>query len=102
MYPGCTTGGMPDLLLWHVGQRRAKASEVKGPRDRLSEQQRAWAAALAAGGLDVEVPIHSALHTLGWDTDVVDWDDSGLTLDARGPHWNQTILLLAFEGAGSS
>ncbi len=48
---------MPDLLLWHVKERRAKASEVKGPRDRLSEQQRAWAAALSAGGLDVEVCI---------------------------------------------
>lgn len=48
-------GGMPDLLLWHPERRRAKASEVKGPRDRLSEQQRAWAAALSAGGMDVEV-----------------------------------------------
>lgn len=48
-------GGMPDLLLWHPEHRRAKASEVKGPRDRLSEQQRAWAAALSAGGMDVEV-----------------------------------------------
>ena len=48
-------GGMPDLLLWSAEGRRAKLAEVKGPRDRLSEQQRAWAAALAAGGLQVEV-----------------------------------------------
>ena len=54
MYVDCA-GGMPDLLLWHPEQRRAKASEVKGPRDRLSEQQRAWATALSAGGMDVEV-----------------------------------------------
>lgn len=30
-------------------------AQVKGPRDRLSEQQRAWLAALAAAGLQVEV-----------------------------------------------
>lgn len=46
---------MPDLLLWRPADRRAMLSEVKGPRDRLSEQQRAWAAALSAGGLEVEV-----------------------------------------------
>ncbi len=52
---GSRTGGMPDLLLWRPADRRAKLSEVKGPRDRLSEQQRAWTAALAAAGLEVEV-----------------------------------------------
>ncbi len=36
----------------HWGMLRA---QVKGPRDRLSEQQRAWLAALAAAGLQVEV-----------------------------------------------
>ena len=46
-------GGMPDLLLWRPSDRRAKLSEVKGPRDRLSEQQRAWAAALSGAGLQV-------------------------------------------------
>ena len=46
---------MPDLLLWRPSDRRAKLSEVKGPRDRLSEQQRAWAAALSDAGLEVEV-----------------------------------------------
>ncbi len=40
---------MPDLLLWHAGRRAAKLSEVKGPRDRLSDQQRAWMAALSGG-----------------------------------------------------
>lgn len=48
-------GGMPDLFLWNAKRKEAKLSEVKGPRDRLSEQQRAWAGALAAGGLHVEV-----------------------------------------------
>ena len=42
-------GGMPDLLLWHAGRRAAKLAEVKGPRDRLSDQQRAWMAALTGG-----------------------------------------------------
>ena len=49
----CGAGGMPDLLLWRPSDRRAKLSEVKGPRDRLSEQQRAWAAALSGAGLQV-------------------------------------------------
>lgn len=44
-----SAGGMPDLLLWHTGRRAAKLAEVKGPRDRLSDQQRAWMAALSGG-----------------------------------------------------
>ena len=48
-------GGMPDLLLWHAGRRQAKLSEVKGPRDRLSEQQKAWILAIASAGMKVEV-----------------------------------------------
>ena len=48
-------GGMPDLLLWCPAQGKAKLSEVKGPRDSLSSQQRAWIAAMLAGGLDCEV-----------------------------------------------
>ena len=51
----CCTGGMPDLLLWCPALRKAKLSEVKGPRDSLSSQQRAWIAALLAGGVDCEV-----------------------------------------------
>lgn len=46
---------MPDLLLWHAGRRQAKLAEVKGPRDRLSDQQRAWMAALTRAGLRAEV-----------------------------------------------
>jgi Fanconi-associated nuclease 1 len=55
---------MPDLLLWHAEGRRAKLAEVKGPRDRLSDQQRAWASALSAGGLQVEVPPPSSAACL--------------------------------------
>lgn len=69
--------GMPDLLLWRVTlsntpdscQRcsfehdgkcsrfvgRAKLVEVKGPRDRLSEQQQAWIYLLMDAGIEVEV-----------------------------------------------
>ena len=50
-----SAGGMPDLLLWHPLKRKAKLSEVKGPRDRLSDQQRVWIAAITAAGLEVEV-----------------------------------------------
>jgi Fanconi-associated nuclease 1 len=46
---------MPDLLLWRPCDRRAKVVEVKGPRDRLSEQQRAWLHALAQAEVEVEV-----------------------------------------------
>ncbi len=46
---------MPDLLLWKPDEMVAKLAEVKGPRDRLSEQQRAWLAALAHAGMEVEV-----------------------------------------------
>ncbi|KAF7806971.1 fanconi-associated nuclease 1-like protein [Senna tora] len=52
------SSGMPDLLLWrfhgeHSGE--AKLVEVKGPRDRLSEQQRAWLLLLMDCGFMVEV-----------------------------------------------
>lgn len=39
----------------HILQGEAKVVEVKGPRDRLSEQQRAWIAVLLNAGLSVEV-----------------------------------------------
>ncbi|PKA66139.1 Fanconi-associated nuclease 1 like [Apostasia shenzhenica] len=54
------SSGMPDLLLWRFrgGDRdggEAKLVEVKGPRDRLSEQQRAWIFTLMDCGLNTEV-----------------------------------------------
>jgi hypothetical protein len=52
---GGSRGGLPDLLLWRPATRDAKLSEVKGPRDRLSDSQRAWMAALAAADVKVEV-----------------------------------------------
>ncbi len=48
-------GGMPDLLLWRPAALEAKLSEVKGPRDRLSDAQRAWIAALSDVGMRCEV-----------------------------------------------
>ncbi|KAJ4956534.1 hypothetical protein NE237_013317 [Protea cynaroides] len=52
------SSGMPDLLLWrfcgeYAGE--AKLVEVKGPRDRLSEQQRAWLLLLMDCGFNTEV-----------------------------------------------
>jgi Fanconi-associated nuclease 1 len=39
----------------YILQGQAKLVEVKGPRDRLSEQQRAWIVILLNAGLSVEV-----------------------------------------------
>ncbi|OWM70972.1 hypothetical protein CDL15_Pgr013153 [Punica granatum] len=52
------SSGMPDLLLWRFhGEYKgeAKLVEVKGPTDRLSEQQRAWLLLLMDMGFNVEV-----------------------------------------------
>ncbi|KAK9141385.1 hypothetical protein Scep_011066 [Stephania cephalantha] len=52
------SSGMPDLLLWRFfGEYsgEAKLVEVKGPRDRLSEQQRAWLLLLEDCGFTTEV-----------------------------------------------
>lgn len=67
------SSGMPDLLLWRFhGEYRgeAKLVEVKGPRDRLSEQQRAWLLLLMDCGFNTEVckvspvPMSAWSHTL--------------------------------------
>ncbi|XP_038703982.1 fanconi-associated nuclease 1 homolog isoform X2 [Tripterygium wilfordii] len=52
------SSGMPDLVLWrfhgeYMGQM--KLVEVKGPRDRLSEQQRAWLLLLMEIGFNTEI-----------------------------------------------
>eukprot|EP00878_Enallax_costatus_P015138 GHUV01015850.1.p1 GENE.GHUV01015850.1~~GHUV01015850.1.p1 ORF type:complete len:977 (+),score=369.04 GHUV01015850.1:95-3025(+) len=49
------TGGLPDLLLWRTSDLTAKVVEVKGPRDRLSNQQRFWLAHMANSNIQVEV-----------------------------------------------
>ncbi|XP_073284156.1 fanconi-associated nuclease 1 homolog isoform X2 [Primulina huaijiensis] len=52
------SSGMPDLLLWRLHdcyKGEAKLVEVKGPNDRLSEQQRAWLLVLINCGFNVEV-----------------------------------------------
>ncbi|XP_022949023.1 fanconi-associated nuclease 1 homolog [Cucurbita moschata] len=52
------SSGMPDLLLWRFNSEysgEAKLVEVKGPRDRLSEQQRAWLLLLMDCGFITEI-----------------------------------------------
>ncbi|KAG5252096.1 fanconi-associated nuclease [Salix suchowensis] len=52
------SSGMPDLLLWRFHgecEGEAKLVEVKGPRDCLSEQQRAWLLLLMDCGFNTEV-----------------------------------------------
>ena len=53
---------MPDLILWQPAARRAMLVEVKGPTDRLSEQQCAWLATLSAAGLEVGARTRAWLH----------------------------------------
>ena len=50
-------GGMPDLVLWRTEPRKESIlAEVKGPRDALSDKQRAWLAELHfCGKVSVEV-----------------------------------------------
>ena len=48
-------GGVGDLLLWDVVQRRVRFVEVKGPGDSLSDRQRAWGEKLLEAGLEAEV-----------------------------------------------
>ena len=51
-------GGLPDLLFWgpdNCGSHRSLLVEVKGPGDKLSDNQRCWNAILAEGGAAVEV-----------------------------------------------
>ncbi|KAL8122253.1 hypothetical protein AgCh_018846 [Apium graveolens] len=52
------SSGMPDLLLWRFNgdtSGEAKLVVVKGPRDRLSEQQRAWLLFLMDAGFNAEI-----------------------------------------------
>ncbi|KAF3323748.1 fanconi-associated nuclease 1 [Carex littledalei] len=53
------SSGMPDLLLWRFYANNTcgevKLVEVKGPRDRLSEQQHAWLLVLMECGYNAEV-----------------------------------------------
>jgi hypothetical protein len=71
--PLLRAGGMPDLLLWRPGEAGcAKLVEVKGPRDRLSEQQRAWLLAL----MDVDVQVRAWVAPAGhlgkrWPHDIL-------------------------------
>jgi len=46
---------MPDLFLWNASRQDAKLSEVKGPRDTLSDKQRAWISFIQDAGVKVEV-----------------------------------------------
>ncbi|XP_050237800.1 fanconi-associated nuclease 1 homolog isoform X2 [Mercurialis annua] len=52
------SSGMPDLFLWRFYEEyrgEAKLVEVKGPKDRLSEQQHAWLLLLMDCGFNTEV-----------------------------------------------
>lgn len=48
-------GGMPDLFLWHMGEKTIKFAEVKSENDRLSDSQRLWIHVLTGAGIKVEL-----------------------------------------------
>jgi hypothetical protein len=47
--------GMPDLIQFHPTERRYRLIEVKGPGDRLQDNQKRWLAFAAEHGIPVEV-----------------------------------------------
>ncbi|TFY60075.1 hypothetical protein EVJ58_g5377 [Rhodofomes roseus] len=48
------TGGVPDLIVWHSATRESKFVEVKGPGDKLQENQKVWIDVLLQAGVVVE------------------------------------------------
>ena len=47
--------GMPDLIQFYLAERRYRMIEVKGPGDRLQDNQKRWLAFAAEHGIPVEV-----------------------------------------------
>ncbi|KRW59017.1 VRR-NUC domain-containing protein [Pseudomonas sp. TTU2014-080ASC] len=47
--------GMPDLIQFYPNEQRYRMIEVKGPGDRLQDNQKRWLAFAAEHGIDVEV-----------------------------------------------
>ncbi|WP_439888648.1 VRR-NUC domain-containing protein [Pseudomonas sp. MBLB4123] len=47
--------GMPDLIQFYPGEQRYRMIEVKGPGDRLQDNQKRWLAFCAEQGLPIEV-----------------------------------------------
>ena len=48
-------GGIPDLFLWHTGNKEVMFSEVKSENDRLSDTQRLWIHVLTGAGVKLEL-----------------------------------------------
>ena len=46
---------MPDLIQFYPAERRYRMIEVKGPGDRLQDNQKRWLAFAAEQGIPVEV-----------------------------------------------
>ncbi|MBN7134698.1 hypothetical protein ACP89_21425, partial [Pseudomonas oleovorans] len=47
--------GMPDLIQFYPQEQRYRMIEVKGPGDRLQDNQKRWLAFAAERGIPVEV-----------------------------------------------
>ncbi|KAF9817812.1 hypothetical protein IEO21_03154 [Rhodonia placenta] len=48
-------GGVPDLIIWNAEAKECKFIEVKGPGDKLQENQKVWIDVLLQAGIPVEV-----------------------------------------------
>jgi len=48
-------GGVPDLIVWNADEQECKFVEVKGPGDKLQENQKVWIDVLLQAGIQVEV-----------------------------------------------
>lgn len=51
------SGGMPDLLVYRLEDKKVKLCEVKSINDRLSETQKVWIDVLLRAGIQVEVSL---------------------------------------------
>ncbi|KAK0211693.1 VRR-NUC domain-containing protein [Armillaria fumosa] len=52
---GGRSSGAPDLIVWKPEDRECKFVEVKGPGDRLQENQKLWCDALQRAGVEVQL-----------------------------------------------
>ncbi|TFY67939.1 hypothetical protein EVG20_g3751 [Dentipellis fragilis] len=55
--------GVPDLFLWHTEDKLCKFVEVKGPGDKLQENQKVWIDVLLRAGVPVEHELDSDSNT---------------------------------------
>jgi len=94
-------GGLPDLLLWRVADQSVKMVEVKGPRDRLSHQQRFWLAHMANSTIQVGVLHCNWMHKAKKQHCKFGSNSRRLLLQSSDCQLLDNMKLLHLLGAGS-